>query len=96
MTPENGKWALLALAGCILWTGCGPRRPRTAPVRGTVTFAGQPVPEGRIVFHPERLTVDPDRRALADEAAAREFSEQGSCFPRRPPADTLSLCRKSW
>ncbi len=55
MTLANGKWAmlLLATAGCIFWAGCGPRRPRTAPVRGTVTFAGQPVTEGRIFFHPE-------------------------------------------
>ncbi len=52
MTPPNGKWTVLVLAtaGCIFWTGCGSR---TAPVRGKVTFGGQPVTEGRIFFHPE-------------------------------------------
>lgn len=54
MKSQNAKRALiLAAAACVLWAGCGPRRPRTAPVRGRVTFDGAPVTEGRIFFHPE-------------------------------------------
>lgn len=34
--------------------GCGPSRPETAPVTGKVTFQGKPVPEGTIVFYPEK------------------------------------------
>jgi hypothetical protein len=38
---------LLALA-----VGCGSGRPKTAVVRGTVTYKGKPVPNGTITFTP--------------------------------------------
>jgi hypothetical protein len=38
----------------ILAAGCGgPSRPETAPTSGRVTYKGQPVAGGRIVFFPE-------------------------------------------
>jgi hypothetical protein len=33
--------------------GCGPSKPETYPVSGTVTWNGQPLPEGSIRFEPE-------------------------------------------
>ena len=33
--------------------GCGPKRPAAAPVGGRVTYQGQPVASGRIMFQPE-------------------------------------------
>ncbi|NLF06672.1 MAG: hypothetical protein GX594_01660 [Pirellulaceae bacterium] len=38
----------------ILFAGCGPSRPATAPVHGRVTYQGKPVVEGTIIFHPEK------------------------------------------
>ena len=32
--------------------GCGPSGPQTYPVTGTVTFKGEPVPEGEILLTP--------------------------------------------
>ena len=42
--------AIAALAVC----GCGDRGPRRYHVSGAVTFAGQPVRLGRIVFDPDQ------------------------------------------
>lgn len=41
------------LWGCCLLFGCGPGRPEVAPVRGTVTLGGRPIPMGIIQFWPE-------------------------------------------
>ena len=37
----------------VLLAGCGPRGPKTAPVKGTITYQGKPVPYGTIMFQPE-------------------------------------------
>jgi hypothetical protein len=34
-------------------SGCGPQGPKLAPVRGTVTWKGNPVPYGTVMFQPE-------------------------------------------
>jgi hypothetical protein len=44
------KFCLLILAACI---GCGSGKERYR-VSGKVTYAGQPVPVGRILFEPDR------------------------------------------
>jgi len=45
---------LFLLAACfLLCNGCGPSRPKTAPVTGRITFEGDPVTAGKIVFYPE-------------------------------------------
>jgi hypothetical protein len=41
----------LVLAACVLAAGCGDQK-QVAPVRGTVTLNGQPLPGGRIMFEP--------------------------------------------
>ena len=38
---------------CAVLAGCGPGFPETADVSGRVTYAGKPVPEGRVLFWPE-------------------------------------------
>lgn len=35
-----------------LASGCGPKGPKTAPVRGTITYLGLPVPSGTVMFQP--------------------------------------------
>jgi hypothetical protein len=37
----------------FLISGCGPGRPRTVPVRGTVMYQGKPVPNGTVMFVPQ-------------------------------------------
>ena len=43
-----------ALACATIWTciGCGPSRPPTYTVTGTVTFEGTPIEDGDILFEP--------------------------------------------
>src|SRR5262245_46890302 len=44
--------APVVLTGALLFAGCSSR-PKTAPVRGTVTFNGKAVPNGTITFLPQ-------------------------------------------
>jgi hypothetical protein len=44
---------LVAVTGALLVLGgCGASGPKTAPVRGTVTYQGKAVPYGTIMFQP--------------------------------------------
>jgi len=43
---------LLVLCLLALTIGCGPRGPKMHAVSGTVTYNGQPLPEGDIIFAP--------------------------------------------
>lgn len=49
------QWATMAvlLVGVVLVGGCSKRGPVLHRVHGTVTYAGKPVPVGRIVFDPD-------------------------------------------
>ena len=53
--------SLLAALTAITLAGCGPSGLDLEPVTGTVTFDGQPIPEGRIQFR----AVDGDQRAFS-------------------------------
>jgi hypothetical protein len=44
---------LAAAAALIALAGCGGGNPKTAPVKGTVTYKGRPVPNGTVTFIPE-------------------------------------------
>ncbi len=49
--------ALFSIIVCLsLAVGCGPKidRPKLVPVQGTVSYKGQPLAEGTIVFHPAK------------------------------------------
>lgn len=45
---------LLSVLCCALEGGCGDGRPATVPVQGQVTWKGEPVRCGTIVFQPEK------------------------------------------
>jgi hypothetical protein len=45
------------VAAVLISCGCGGGRPKTAAVHGKVTYKGQPVPHGSIVFIPDSATV---------------------------------------
>lgn len=51
-TGYLGRWVCLgALAAAVcLGSGCGSSGPPTGKISGTVTFEGQPVPEGEVCF----------------------------------------------
>ncbi len=61
---------LVSLSPCLLvcpLAGCGDSRPKTAIVRGTVTYKGKPVPNGTVNFVP-----------AAGSAATGEIGPDGS------------------
>jgi hypothetical protein len=43
----------LFVPALLLLIGCGPSGPKTAPVKGTITYKGAPVPQGTIMFQPD-------------------------------------------
>jgi hypothetical protein len=48
-----GRLAFVMLAAAVVFsTGCDSKRPKTAVVRGKVTYDGRPVPNGTITFIP--------------------------------------------
>lgn len=53
--PADRRRTPLALGLLLLAAvaGCGQRGPERFRVSGTVTYAGQPVPLGRVVFEPD-------------------------------------------
>jgi hypothetical protein len=48
--------AAVAVAVVLMSGGCGPRRPTTVPVRGTVMLNGRPLEGATILFQPEAGT----------------------------------------
>ncbi|MGI6417750.1 MAG: hypothetical protein ACOX1P_19015 [Thermoguttaceae bacterium] len=54
-------FALLASVTAVFLIGCGPSGLKLNPVSGTVTFDGEPLPEGRIQFR----AVEGDQRAFS-------------------------------
>jgi len=57
-----GAVGLLVLLG----PGCGPSGPKTYPVSGTVTFNGEKIPKGHIVFVPVDESIAPDAGEIVD------------------------------
>lgn len=62
------RWTLpvTMLLAAVVGTGCGPSGPKTYPVSGTVTFEGEPLAEGDIVFSPEQGSIAPDAGKIVD------------------------------
>jgi hypothetical protein len=66
--------AVVCMAAIALGAGCGNSNRKTAPVEGTITYKGKPVPHGTVMFQPDDgpaatgeiqngryvLTTDPD------------------------------------
>lgn len=48
--------------------GCGPSGPVTYPVSGTVTFNGEPLPDGYVTLVPEDPSIGPEGSAIANGA----------------------------
>ena len=63
----------------VLAAGCGPSGPKTYPVSGTVTFNGEAVRKGHIVFSPVDGSTAPD----AGEILNGEFHLQAKAGKKR-------------
>ena len=80
------KTRIYALCLCLLVlpvAGCGPSGPETYPVSGTVTWNGDPLPEGNIVFEPVDGSIAPD----AGKIAAGKFAFQAQPGEKRVQID---------
>jgi len=71
-----GFTALVAVV--VLWTsGCGDGGPPRYHIRGSVTFAGKPVPAGAISFIPVGETVSPRGPGFCRFTAGQYESQSG-------------------
>lgn len=50
MTKAGVPLSILATLACVLATGCGPSK-NEFPVSGKISVAGEPIPNGAIVFY---------------------------------------------
>lgn len=51
--PRLFTLSSLAILFCAFSGGCGSGHPETFPVAGKITYDGQPVTQGTVVFYPE-------------------------------------------
>ncbi len=93
-------WGRIGVASLVMaMTGCVDSGPATYPVKGTVTFDGQPVADGQIIFYATETGVTPDAAPIKDgkySLVAREGQKRvhieatrvvpGKMIPRPAPA----------
>ena len=77
-THLMNRYLLPLLLAQLFATGCGPSGPVTYPVRGTVTFDGEPVKEGDILFIPDDAALAPEGGKIAD-GTFQMVSKPGTC-----------------
>jgi hypothetical protein len=67
---KSRSWFVCSLVLLVL-VGCKkmPSKPSLTPVRGTVTYKGQPITKGEIAFTPEDLTLYACSSALKEGGA---------------------------
>lgn len=59
---------LLPALSALLFTGCAPAGPTTYPVSGKVTWNGQPLPDGFIIFEAPDGSLTPAAGKITDGA----------------------------
>jgi hypothetical protein len=81
MPPPSRSTAFAAPLLCCLaaLSGCGPGGPKTVPVSGTVTFAGQPVADGEIAFR----SADGATASWAGRIVAGRYAIRSTVGPKR-------------
>ena len=80
--PQTSAWTacaapLLCCLAAVL--GCGPGGPKTVPVSGSVTFAGQPVTDGEIAFR----SADGATASWAGPIVAGRYAIKSTIGPKR-------------
>jgi len=80
--PRPPGWTAFAapLLCCLAaLSGCGPGGPKTVPVSGSVTFAGQPVADGEIAFR----SADGATASWAGRIVAGRYAIRSTVGPKR-------------
>ena len=72
-------WAAPLLCCLAALAGCGPGGPKTVPVSGSVTFAGQPVADGEIAFR----SADGATASWAGRIVAGRYAIRSTVGPKR-------------
>lgn len=75
----HSRLTLAAFAFLVLLTGCGPSGPKVVPVSGTVTYNGQPLADGDIIFAPAA----PGGLEYSGKIAAGKFSFKSEAGNKR-------------
>jgi hypothetical protein len=85
---------LVCLATLLSLGGCADKGPKTAPVQGTVTYNGKPVPHGTIMFQPAD---GPAAVAQIREGAyqLKTFTDGDGAVPGRHKVTVISLADQS-
>jgi len=77
---STGPFRAAPLLCCLAaLAGCGPGGPKTVPVAGSVSFAGQPVAEGEIAFR----SADGATASWAGPIAAGRYAIRSTVGPKR-------------
>ena len=74
-----GAWcSVVGIAGVLAGlAGCGgPAGPKVAPVQGKITFEGQPVKNGAVIFQP--VKVEGVKEGLTGKSASGQVKEDGT------------------
>ena len=72
------RWYLVMAVGAVgLLAGCGGSGPTRYHVSGTVTFNGQPVPAGSIVFEPDTTAGNTGPQGRADISDGKFDTQAG-------------------
>ncbi len=80
--PRTSAWMACAapLLCCLAAvSGCGPGGPKTVPVSGSVTFAGEPVADGEIAFR----SADGTTASWAGRIVAGRYAIRSTVGPKR-------------
>ncbi len=80
--PQTSAWTACAatLLCCLAAvSGCGPGGPKTVPVSGSVTFAGEPVADGEIAFR----SADGATASWAGRIVAGRYAIRSTVGPKR-------------
>lgn len=64
----RGLWFACVMGGWLAIVGCSSSGPKTYEVSGNVTFNGQPVSEGAIMFLPADKSINPQGGIIKDGA----------------------------
>jgi hypothetical protein len=96
MVPLHARrlTTLLFLALLAALPGCGPSRPGTVPVRGTVTLDGQPLAGAAVMFMPPAGRPAAGVTDQTGQFQLTTFANQDGAL-LGPHAVTVSLCKET-
>jgi hypothetical protein len=70
----NRNWLAILAAAALAAGGCGNSNPNICPVKGTLTYKGQPIPQVYLRFEPDDLTKKANSLAVTDASGKFEMA----------------------